>query len=202
MRDVNVEQNYGNIIENNYYGNENKYKVDFDLKETNLRKFIKSKMSEFVFSLISFIISCIFYAVKNHIENKGNLSIVFIVLALSFGIATIIIFLCCFCDLINIFKLKKNGKCINYSSKLSTILEFVKLMFGNGNASTENEISRLIKNENGKIYEIKGLKCPIYNSDPIGYMYPSYIRKDGEYIFECNENPNHRFIFDYKDKII
>ncbi|MGN0524248.1 MAG: hypothetical protein ACI4IG_08240 [Eubacterium sp.] len=203
MRDVNIGQNYGNVIENNYYGNEKNYNVGFELKETTLNNLIKSKSKELIGSLFSIAISVVLDVINKSVEIDNKISIVIIVFLLIFGALGVIILLCYICDMIKILKLKTNGKCINFESKREIFQAIFETMRGEKeHVSDEKAIGKLIKNENGKIFEIKGCKCPICKSEPIGYMYPSYINKSGQYIFECDENQAHRLTFDYKNKIV
>lgn len=202
VRDVNIGQNNGNVIEYNYYGNEKIYNVNYELKETTVNDLIKTKTKELVISLVSIAISAILEVINKHTEISGKLSIAVIIFVLIFGVAGLIILFCYAYDLLKIFKLKKNGKCINFESKLEVFRQIIETMREEENTSNEKAIGKLIKNEDGKIYEIKGCKCPICNSEPIGYMKPSYLDKNNQYIFECNENSAHRLTFDYKDKIV
>lgn len=202
MRDVNIGQNYGNVIENNYYGNEKNYNVDFELKETTVNDLIKSKSKELVSSLISIVISVVLDIINKSVEINNKLSIALIAIMLIFGVLGAIILFCYICDMVKILKLKTNGKCINFESKREVFQAIIETMREEENVSDEKAIGKLIKNENGKIYEIKGCKCPICNSEPIGYMYPSSINRNNQYIFECNENRAHKLTFDYKNKII
>ena len=202
MRDVNIGQNYGNVIENNYYGNEKNYNVDFELKETTVNDLIKSKSKELIGSLISIVISVVLDIINKSVEINNKLSITFIVIMLIFGALGAIILFCYICDMIKILKLKTNGKCINFESKREVFQAIIETMREEDNVSDEKAIGKLIKNENGKIYEIRGCICPICKSEPIGYMYPSCINKNGQYIFECDENQAHRLNFDYKNKIV
>lgn len=203
MRDVNIGQNYGNVIENNYYGNEknyNNYNVDFELKETTVNDLIKSKFKELIGSIVSIVISIVLNIINKNVEINSKLSIAFIIFMLIFGILGAIILFCYIYDMIQILKLKINGKCINLVSKREVFLAVIESMREEG-IYDEKSIGKLIKNENGKIYEIKGCKCPFCNSEPIGYMYPSYINKNGQYVFECDENQAHRITFDYKNQL-
>ncbi|MCM1285189.1 MAG: hypothetical protein NC213_08385 [Acetobacter sp.] len=202
MRDVNIGQNYGDVIENNYYGNEKNYSVDFELKETTVNDLIKSKTKELIGSLISIVISVVLDIINKSVEINNKLSIAFIVIMLIFGALGAIILFCYICDMIKILKLKTNGKCINFESKREVFQAIIETMREEDNISDEKAIGKLIKNENGKIYEIRGCACPICKSEPIGYMYPSCINKNGQYIFECDENQAHRLTFDYKNKIV
>lgn len=207
MRDVIIEQNNGNVIETISIGkiicgNEKNYNVDLELKETNIKDLIKSKSKELIGSLISIVISIVLDIINKSVEINNKLSIALIVIMLIFGALGAIILFCYILDMIKILKLKTNGKCINFESKREVLQAIIEAVRAEENISDEKAIGKLVKNENGKIYEIKGCKCPICNSEPIGYMYPSSINKNGQYIFECDENRAHRLTFDYKNKII
>lgn len=202
MRDVKIGQINGDVIEYHDHGNEKVYNVDYELKETTVKDLMKSKSKELIGSLISIAISVVLDIINKSVEINHKLSMTFIAFILIFGVLGAIILFCYICDMIKIFKLKTNGKCINFESKGEVFQAIIETMREGENVSDEKAIGKLIKNENGKIYEIEGCKCPICNSEPIGYMYPSSINKNGQYIFECNENRTHRLTFDYKNKII
>lgn len=195
MRDVNVKNNFGEfyITENNYYKNEKVYNVTYETKEINVSDLLKGKLGDLLVSLISAIVSGLLTLVNRNVEST-LVSLVLIVLVL-FLILILFVFGICFIhDVIQMFKLKRIGKCVHFQSKLDLFAGISEKRRKN----SRDFIGPLFKNQGGKIYRIVGCKCPLCKDDPVGNMRPRYIDKNNRYCFVCSENSNHKLHYDYK----
>ncbi len=209
MKDVNINNNIDNSTINgnvNIHVGETNYRhqtncMNVDAKKTDIKGLIKSQLKRILISGVSSILAGIIEVFSKNFSLESKISLIIAVSCLIIIVAGILFFTCFLYELIQVLKLKETGKCINFQSKIEWIRYFIEAIQGNNATHKEKRIGRLFKNEDGQIYEIQGCKCPICESEPIGYMRPSF-KTNGQYIFECSENYQHRLTFDYKRKII
>lgn len=120
-----------------------------------------------------------------------------------FGILVTLV-VCTIIDYTNIHQLSKIGQVGYYVPKHQMLIYLFRLVvsvFSNSTPSLPLEVSRLFKNENNIIFEIKGCDCPFCKSQPIGYMRPNK-RVSSSIKFVCNQNTDHFILFDYKKEEI
>jgi len=207
MRDFNGK-NYGTI---------NDYSINFfaegisDMepqilkKKTKIQDIIKEKVIEGIVGVVLGLVAAVINAAKttelfNSLTSEVKIFLYLLIIfggLIGFGLVAIFIF-----DIINLFDLSKNGNFVEFESKFFWADKFAEI-FRNSENSIQKEdraVGKCYKNINGEIYEIKGAKCPICETKPIGNMYLRYSNKKKVYFWECSQNQAHKIMFDYKKK--
>lgn len=175
-------------------------------EETTLGTIIKEKVIE---ALVGAILTGIATLIKNCQADGGldtlenNIALCLIIMMIVFfilGVGLLFIFLI---DMIKILSLSKRGNFVELESKyewVSKLLEAFSSAESDSYKDTRT-VGKCYKNVEGRIYRIKGKKCPLCETEPIGDMHLRYLNSANVYFWQCSQIQVHKIEFDYKKKM-
>lgn len=175
-------------------------------EETTLGKIIKEKVIEAIVGVVLSGVAALISSYKstelfNSLEESIKICLILVIVILFVvGIGLVLIFLY---DIINLLILFRKGSFVELESKVLWLDKLFDI-FRNSEDTASKDVrvtGKCYKNIEGKIYNIKGKKCPICETEPIGNMSLKYSNCLQTYFWECSQNQAHKIEFDYKKKI-
>lgn len=198
MRDIKGNNN-GVIIDKSQtiiFQNKSEYRDSrIEKEETTFGKIVIEKIVEVIIGFIFTGLATIMNKLSGLLDGSTKFALIIILFIL--GIGMILAFLI---DAISLLKFLYKGDFVELISRRELIIGILKNPYDDSGKDVRRT-GKCYKRIEGKIYKIKGKKCPICETEPIGNMYLRYSRYSHEYFWECSQNQAHRIKFDYKKKV-
>lgn len=206
MRDINGDNN-GTIYDKSttvvLNSGEEYYKdTPVEKEEISIKKILIEKIVEAIIGgILALIASWLGKYLSSDQSTNLQLNIHLILLGalLLCAIGAFVLIVAFVIDLVHIFRLKRNGKFIEFASKKDMVNTIINQFKSDEVKSNIRSVGKVYKNIDGKVFLVKSKKCPFCKSKPIGDMHLIRDVVNGEYIWVCSEQTSHRISFDYKE---